>query len=262
MREKHPVKKEKSDSKAALDMPLLLHLKELRFRLGASAFLLMLLIAVFYPLSDQIYQFLAHPLYVAMGEDDGRRMIFTGLPEVFLTYLKLSFFAAIMVGFPFFLFQMWRFMAPGLFRHEKRVVRILFFLTPVLFYAGAAFVYFLIFPIAWSFFLGFEMTDASFELPIYLEPKVNEYLGLSMKMMFAFGLAFELPVLLIILSLAHIVSREQLERGRKYAMILIFVFAAIITPPDVISQIAVAVPMLILYELSLLFMRRTETPKD
>lgn len=230
------------------DLPFIAHLTELRNRMIYSVGALLILTAVFYPFSKTIYAVLARPLIVAMGAD--ARLIFTALPEVFLTYLKLSFFAAVMVAFPFILFQLWRFIAPGLYKKEQQGLRVLFMATPLLFYCGAGFVYWFVFPLAWEFFLSFQ------DETISLIPKVNEYLGLSMKMLFAFGVAFELPVFLYVLFLAGFVSVEALQKGRKYALIIIFGVAAVITPPDIISQIALGVPMVLLYEGTLFFMKR------
>ena len=241
------------------EIPFVSHLTELRNRLIYSVAALLLLTALLYPLSDVIYALLARPLVVAMNGEG--RMIFTALPEVFLTYLKLSFFGAVMIGFPFILFQLWRFVAPGLYAREKSSFRILFVATPLLFYVGAAFVYVFIFPLAWDFFLSFQSQDTALSMPIAIEPKVDEYLGLSMKMLFAFGLAFELPVLLYVLSMAGLVTGDMLKKGRKYALIIIFAVAALITPPDIISQIAIGVPMILLYEATLFLLNRSDKSK-
>ena len=169
----------------------------------------------------------------------------------FLTYLKVSFFAAFFVTCPYILMQVWKFIAPGLYKHEKTAILPYLILTPILFLLGGMLVYYLIMPLAIKFFLSFESSGASTNLPIQLEAKVNEYLSLVMKLIFAFGISFQLPVVLSLLARVGVVDSEFLKKRRKYVVVIIFAAAAILTPPDPITQIGLAIPLLILYELSI-----------
>ncbi len=231
------------------------HLIELKKRLVYSLIALFLTTAIAYLFSKEIYAFLSEPLVMALADQgETRRMIFTGLPEVFLTYIKLSFFTGLMVSFPYIAYQLWLFVAPGLYKDEKKFVIPLLIATPVLFFTGAAFVYYFVLPNAWGFFLSFESVDTA--VPIQLEAKVSEYLSITMQLLFGFGFAFELPVFIILLNRAGLVKRETFVKGRKYAIIIIFTVAAFLTPPDVLSQISLGIPMMLLYEIGIFFMRK------
>ncbi len=235
-------------------MPLLDHLMELRTRLLWSVGAFAIAFAICYYFSAQIYGFLARPLADILQNQGGgeRRMIFTALYEAFFTYLKVAFFGAVFFSFPMWATQLWLFVAPGLYRSEKRAITPFLVASPFLFVLGAALAYYFIFPLAWHFFITFETPPGEGALPIQLEAKVSEYLSLVMQMILAFGVAFQLPVLLTLLCRVGILSVETLKKGRRYAIVGMFVFAAIITPPDVISQIGLAVPMIGLYEISIL----------
>jgi sec-independent protein translocase protein TatC len=240
------------------EMPLLDHLLELRNRLIWSIGALFIGFLVCYAFSEQIYQFLVHPLQVAYGNQTGRRMIYTGLTEAFFTYLKVAMWGGVMLGFPIIATQLWMFIAPGLYKHEKQAFLPFLFATPVLFFLGAALCYYFVFPLAFHFFLSFESGGGNGEMPIELEARVSEYLDLVMKMVFAFGLCFQLPVALTLMGRVGIIGSAGLIRNRRYAIVGVFVLAAIVTPPDVISQISLAVPILILYEISIIAVKMVE----
>ena len=228
------------------------HLTELRQRLIHSLIFLAVLFIICYYFSEYIYGFLVDP-YAQSVKDDGtkRRLIFTALQETFLTYLKVSFFAAFFFTSPFILIQIWKFIAPGLYEHEKSAIMPYLIITPILFLLGGMLVYYLIMPLAIKFFLSFESSGISTNLPIQLEAKVNEYLSLVMKLIFAFGLSFQLPVILSLLARIGFIDSKYLKDRRKYFIVIIFAAAAILTPPDPITQIGLAIPLLILYELSI-----------
>ena len=238
------------------------HLTELRQRLIHSFIFLIIFFVICYFFSEYIYGFLVEPFAQAVKDDNSnRRLIFTALQETFLTYLKVSFFTAFFVTCPYILMQIWKFVAPGLYKHEKKAIMPYLILTPILFFLGGMLVYYLIMPLAIKFFLSFESTGASTNLPIQLEAKVNEYLSLVMKLIFAFGISFQLPVILSLLARIGVVDSEFLKTRRKYVVVIIFAAAAILTPPDPITQIGLAIPLLILYELSIFSVNFIEKKK-
>ena len=229
------------------------HLLELRHRLMWSLAILLIAFVLSFAFAENIYEFLVQPLATVLAErGDDYRMIYTDLTEVFFVYLRVAFFAAFMLAFPVIAVQIWMFVAPGLYTHEKRAFLPFLISTPILFILGSSLAYYIIFPLAWRFFLSFEINNGEGVLPIQLEAKVNEYLGLVMSLIFAFGLSFQLPVLLTLLARAGMINAAFLKSGRKYALVLVFVAAAVLTPPDVISQIGLAIPIFLLYELSIL----------
>ena len=228
------------------------HLTELRQRLINSLIFLAVFFVICYYFSEYIYGFLVDP-YAQAVKNDGveRRLIFTALQETFLTYLKVSFFAAIFITSPIILIQIWKFIAPGLYENEKTAILPYLILTPILFLLGGMLVYYLIMPLAIKFFLSFESSGINTNLPIQLEAKVNEYLSLVMKLIFAFGLSFQLPILLSLLARVGFIDSKFLKKRRKYVVVIIFAAAALLTPQDPITQIGLAIPLFILYELSI-----------
>jgi len=244
-------------------MPLLDHLMELRTRLLWSIVGFLAAFFVCFYFAQPIYDFLVTPLAKIMQEVGGtNRMIYTALTEAFFTQIKVGFFAAAFISFPVIASQIWLFIAPGLYKHEKGALAPFLVASPILFISGAAFVYYLIMPLAWRFLLQFQTGVEESVLPIELEARVGEYLGLVMKLIFAFGVSFQLPVVLVLLARVGIVSADGLAERRKYAIVGVFVFAAVVTPPDVISQIGLAIPMMLLYELSIYACRIVERKRE
>jgi len=240
-------------------MPLLEHLIELRRRLIWSMAAFMIAFFISYYFSKQVYVFLAQPLAdILLTKGGDRHMIFTALYEAFFTYLKVAMFGAAFVSFPFVSIQIWLFVAPGLYRSEKRAMLPFLAATPVLFFLGGALAYYFVFPFAWRFFLSFEIPEGTGGLPVQLDAKVGEYLDLVMKLIFAFGITFEMPVLLTLLAKVGIVTAASLRKFRRYAYVGMFVVAAILAPPDVITQVGLAVPLILLYEISILTARLVE----
>ena len=241
-----------------MQKPLLEHLIELRQRLiyCLGAFFVAFLVA--YHFAPNIFQFLVQPLADLIQGQEGRRLIYTGLTEAFLTYLSVAFFAALFVSLPLILWQVWRFISPGLYKRERAAFAPFFMATPVLFLLGSAMAYYIVCPMAWEFFLSFETPATVASLPLQLEARVSEYLSLVLKLIFAFGLSFQLPVVLVLLAKSGIVTTEQLASKRKYAFLAIVVLAAIITPPDIISPISLIIPLYALYEISLVLVKGVE----
>ena len=242
-------------------MSLIEHLTELRNRLGVAllAFVVLFLLCVApmpgggvnNSIASHVFIFLQAPLADVLEEKGGGRMIFTALHEGFFTQIKVGFFTALCVSFPIISIQIWKFIAPALYRNEKRAFLPFLLATPVLFILGASMVYYIVTPLAWNFFIGFETAAGDGALAIEIEPRISEYLSLIMRLIFAFGLAFELPVVLLLLVRAGLATPEGLAQKRKFAIVTAFVAAAILTPPDVVSQLLLALPIIALYELSI-----------
>ena len=239
------------------------HLAELRSRLIKSIIYLFIFFIISYIFAENIYNFLIEPYANAVKDDDvNRRMIFTALHETFIVYLKVAFFSAMFISSPIVLTQIWKFVAPGLYKNEKKALLPYLIATPTLFLLGGMLVYYLIMPLAIKFFLSFETSSQITSLPIQLEAKVNEYLSLVMRLIFAFGISFQLPVLLSLLARVGIVDSQYLKKRRRYVIVIIFAVAALLTPPDPITQIGLGIPLLILYELSILSVKIIEKKKD
>ena len=235
------------------------HFVELRSRLIKSLIFILFIFIISYTYADLIYNFLVEPYANAVKDDKiSRRLIFTALHETFITYLKVAFFAAIFLGSPILLMQIYKFIAPGLYKNEKKAILPYLIFTPILFLFGGLLVYYLVMPLAIKFFLSFESMGSTTSLPIQLEAKVNEYLSLIMRLIFAFGISFQLPILLNLLARTGVVNSSYLKKTRRYVVVIIFSVAAVLTPPDPITQIGLAIPLLLLYELSIITVKFTE----
>lgn len=237
-------------------IPFTAHLEELRKRLITSFAAVGIGFALSYGFKEQLFQILTHPLITVMKQ--GETLIYTGLPEAFFTFLKVSFLSGLMIASPVIIYQFWMFVAPGLYEREKRMMIPIVFLSSFFFIGGALFGYFIVFPFGFDFFLGFATET------IRPMPSMKEYLSFSAKLLLAFGLVFELPLVITFLARLGIVSVPFLKKNRKYALLLFFVGAAILTPPDVVTQIMMAMPLMVLYEISIIgariFGRKKEVP--
>ena len=235
------------------------HLTELRSRLIKSFIFFIFIFLICWFFSVDIYRFLVQPYSdTLLSNELDRRLIFTALHEAFLTYLKVAFFAALFISSPIFLTQIWKFIAPGLYKNEKQALLPYLIATPTLFILGGCLVYYFIMPVAIKFFLSFETVAEPGIIAIQLEAKVNEYLSLIMTLIFAFGITFQLPIILGLLARIGVIDSEYLKKRRRYFVVIIFIVAALLTPPDPISQIGLAAPLLLLYELSIFIIKFIE----
>lgn len=224
-------------------MTLMGHLGELRSRLVRSAIAVALAFSASYSVADLIFGELMRPLLKALPPNS--KLIFTALPEAFFVYLQVGLVAAIFLSSPYLFYQVWGFIAPGLYAEEKKYAIPLALFSALFFLLGAAFCYLVVFPFSFSFFMGFATDDI---IPM---PSLSEYLGFALKMLIAFGLIFEMPLFTFFLARMGIVNATNMRRVRRYAVLCIFIIAAILTPPDVMSQMLMAIPMLLLYEFSI-----------
>jgi len=224
------------------------HLEELRKRLITCLLAVACGFGASYYFADTIFRFLSAPLYKELPQ--GSSFIFTGLTDAFFTYIKLSFFTGICIAIPVILHQTWRFVAPGLYESEKRYVAPFIILGTAFFVTGLLFGYYIVFPVAFKFFVGYS-TDS-----IKIMPSIKEYLSFSCAFLLAFGAIFEIPIVIFFLVRIGIVSEAVLRKNRKYAILIAFILAAILTPtPDVVNQLLMAVPIIFLYELSLIMIK-------
>ncbi len=225
-------------------LPFTAHLEELRSRLIACFVAVGIGFVLSYGFKEKLFAILTKPLITVM--ESGDKLIFTGLPEAFFTYLKVSLLSGIIIATPVIFYQFWMFVVPGLYNKERRLLFPIIFLSSLFFAGGALFGYFIVFPLGFKFFLGFASETIR---PL---PSMREYLSFAAKLLLAFGLAFELPIIITVLARLGLVSVDFLKKNRKYALLLFFVGAAILTPPDVVTQIMIAFPLMALYEVSIL----------
>ena len=232
------------------EMTLIDHLTELRKRLIWSFVYIIITFIICFYFANNLFAFLAKPLTNLLDTENGQGFIYTALQEAFFTELKIAFFFSLFFAFPLIAIQIWKFIAPGLYNNEKKAFLPFLIATPILFFAGGAMVYYLIAPLAWNFFLSYQNLN-SVGVPIRLEAKMGEYLALMMRFIFAFGLAFQLPIVLGLMAKVGIVTHNSLKKFRKYAIVIAFLSAAFLTPPDPFSQISLALPIIFLYEISI-----------
>ena len=249
----------KSDEINDKEMPLLEHLAELRVRLMWAVGTFVLVFIVCYHFASHLYDFLAAPLARALeARGEKPELIYTALFEAFFTYVKVAAFSAAFISFPMVATQAWLFIAPGLYKKEKRALLPFLIVTPILFFMGGAVAYYGFFPVMFKFFLSFQNTQPGADVQIALMAKVSDYLNTTMKVIFAFGLSFELPVLLTLLGKVGIITSAGLKKYRRYAYVGCFIVAAVLAPPDVPSQCLMAGLLVILFEISLFTVRMVE----
>ena len=223
--------------------PFMAHLEELRKRLVYSAIAVGVGFAASYAFAERLFGLLVAPLQAVMPEGD--HLIFTNLPEMFFTYLKVSLLAGVLLVAPYIFYQLWMFIAPGLYQREKKYVIPFVVASTILFVGGSLFGYFVVFPFGFKFFIGFSNEY------VKALPSVKQYFSFAIKLLFAFGVVFELPVVIFFLAKMGVVTPQLLRKKRKYAILMTFVLAAILTPPDVITQCMMAVPLIVLYEIGI-----------
>lgn len=236
------------------------HLGELKKRIIFCIIFLGVAFCFTYFFSTEIYQFLLQPLADSFDDLENRRLIYTSPAEGFMTFTKLAFYSALFFSVPFFLTQIYLFLSPALYKKEKKMVLLIFFFSPFLFFLGSIFAYYFLLPVTFKFFLSFELptlTDSA-QIPIQLETKISDYLNFVINIFFSFGIAFQLPILLLFLIRSGFITINDLQVKRKYWIVAIFIIAAILTPPDVVSQISLAIPMIFLFEIVILIGKKNK----
>lgn len=228
---------------------------ELKNRLFKIVVFFIISFGIAYFFKEAIFEFFLGPL-VELSVDGKRKIIYTGLSEAFFSYIKLAMFSTFLVTIPYICYHIFSFMSPGLYCFERKIVLTVLVFSPILFYCGGFFVFYIVMPKAWEFFLSYENSNAI--LPLVMEARISEYLSLVMQLTIAFGVAFQLPIIMVILSVVGIIESSFLKKNRRVAIVIIFIVAAIFTPPDVISQIAMAIPLLFLYEVSIILCKSVE----
>lgn len=242
---------------------LLSHLTELRKRVMLCFLVVAITTTFAWFFDDQILSILIQPLKAAMDMTGGtRRLIMTGLTEGFVTHFKVACFAGFFASIPFILYQGWKFIAPGLYLREKRLVWPFLAASPFMFVIGACFVYYLVIPNAWHFFLSFQSGAEATGLAIETDARINEYLNLIMSFLISFGLVFQLPIVLVLLGNSGVITAEMLRKQRRMAILIAFVAGAIFTPPDIMSQFFLAIPIILLYELSIVIIAALRRQPD
>ncbi|KRE15033.1 MttB family protein [Bosea sp. Root381] len=242
--------------------PLIEHLIELRSRLIKSLIAFLILFFICFAFATQIYNILVQPYVWAAGPGANVQLIYTAPLEYLFTQIKIAAFGAGFFAFPVIATQIYKFVAPGLYKNERQAFAPYLAATPIFFIAGAAMVFFFAMPVLMKFSIGMQQAATDGQAGIALLPKVSEYLSLIMTLIFAFGVSFQLPVILTLLGQAGILDSTFLKEKRRYAIVFVFVVAAVLTPPDVISQLMLAIPMLLLYELSVFSVRHVEKKRE
>jgi len=241
------------------EQPLVGHLSELRRRALYSVLFFIASFIFGYTFAQDIYALLVYPLSI---QEANVRMIYTGLTEGFFTYLRLALNTAFLFFIPFFLIQVWLFIAPGLYKGEQKKFAEFLFLSPLFFFLGGLFAYFFVMPAAWSFFLSFQaVLGGEQSIPVELMPRVSEYLSLITSFLFGFGIAFQIPLVIVLLLKLGVIKVEGLKRFRRYMIVAAFFLAAVLTPPDVLSQVFLATVLICFYELIIFFFRHSKNEK-